>query len=441
MRPSPTDGTVQVRDVGVPYGAAPDWQNNLRRQVGGLQAEDMNGDGWVDVVVGCYRSDSFPPYPDWENLIYYNTGGQLEANPSWISTDAVSSGDIQVADINGDTYPDSFAASGYYTMPPSVIYWGGPGGPSTTPGWFSAEPTATWNNYAVLFDFDHDRDLDVVTANQAVSPDPYRPMYVFFNNRGTLATVPGWQSAEASIQNCLAFADYDGDGWEDLAVSKWVNFQSGIYKNNHGTLQTAPIWTTGDSSDDKGIAWADLDGNGWPDFALGHDPTLLYSNYGPTLLPTWSSTASYFGHSELRFCDVDRDGDQDLAETHFSNGQVHVYLNNSGLLDPAPTWTYDSPTVGTAIAFGDINADCWPDLIVGNSGDPCVKVFYAQPLAPGDLDGDGDADLDDLESYHRCLTGPTGEVGPRCARADLDCDGDADVRDFAAFQLNFTGAP
>ena len=42
----------------------------------------MNGDGWVDVVVGCYISNSFPPYTDWENLIYFNTGGHLEASPS-----------------------------------------------------------------------------------------------------------------------------------------------------------------------------------------------------------------------------------------------------------------------------------------------------------------------------------------------------------------------
>ncbi len=379
VRASETDGTVMVRGAGVPYGTAPDWQNDLRVQVGGLQAVDMNSDGWIDVVAGCYHSDSFPPYPDWENLIYYNIGGELEASPSWVSTDEVSTGDVQVADINGDTYPDIFAASGYFTMPPSVIYWGGAAGPSPTPGWFSAEPSATWNNYAILFDFDHDNDIDVVTANQGASPTPFRPMYVFFNNDGNLATVPGWQSAESSIQGFLAFADYDGDGWEDLAVSKWANFESGIYKNITGALQTVPVWTTGDTDTDKGVAWADVDGNDWPDLALGHDPTLLYGNDNGTLSVTWSSGATFFGHSDILFYDVDRDGDQDLAEVHFSDGKVHIYLNQDGVLDTTPSWTYDSPTVGTAIAFGDINGDNWPDLIVGYSGDPSIKVFYAEP--------------------------------------------------------------
>ncbi|HNQ23967.1 MAG TPA: VCBS repeat-containing protein [Phycisphaerae bacterium] len=432
---------------GVLYGTAPSWQNTLRMQVGALQVADLNGDGWADVVVGCYSSQSYPPYPDWENLIYYNTGGALEASPSWVSTDEVSTGDIQVGDINGDGYPDIFAANGGYGMSPSVIYWGSPTGPSTTPGWYSQEPGNAWNNYAILFDFDHDNDLDVVTANQGNSTsDPYRPMFAFRNNGGTLPTVPTWQSAETSIQNFLDFADYDGDGWEDLAVSKWANFESGIYKNVSGSLQTTPVWTTGDDDTDKGVAWADVDHNGWPDLALGHDPTLLYGNNGGVLSLTWSASGAYFGHSELRFLDVDRDGDEDLAEVHFSNGQTHIYLNDNGVLSATASWTYGSAAVGTAIAFGDINGDHWPDLVIGYSGQPCVVVFYAQPpVVPGDLDGDEDVDADDFAIFAMCLAGPQvstpppGCDGSDFARADLDADTDVDLKDFAGFELVFTG--
>ena len=434
VQASRADGTVTVSRSGVPYGSTPDWQNDLRRQVGGLQAVDMNGDGSIDVVVGCYNSSSYPPYEDWENLIYYNIGGELEASPSWVSTDEVSTGDVQVADINGDTYPDIFAANGGYSMSPSVIYWGSPTGPSTSPGWVSAEPSLAWNNYAILFDFDHDNDIDVVTANQGNSTsDPYRPMYAFFNNAGVLSTMPGWQSTEWSIQGFLAFADYDGDGWEDLAVSKWVNFESGVYKNVAGTLQTTPIWTTGDDDSDKGVAWADVDGNTWPDLALGHDPTLLYSNDAGTLTSAWSSGATYFGHSDIRFCDVDRDGDPDLAETHFSDGKVHIYLNNDGVLDTTPSWTYDSPTVGTAIAFGDINGDQWPDLIVGNAGDPSVKVFYAEvPPLLGDVNCDGSLNNFDIDPFVLAIADPIAYAAayPDCDIMLADCSNDGTVNNF-----------
>ena len=52
LTPSPTDEKVIRGRSLVPYGSTPDWQNTLRRQVGGLQVADMNGDGWPDVVVG-----------------------------------------------------------------------------------------------------------------------------------------------------------------------------------------------------------------------------------------------------------------------------------------------------------------------------------------------------------------------------------------------------
>lgn len=375
-----TEAPARANRSAMPYGASPDWENSIRRQVGGLQVADMNGDGRMDIVVGCYISNSYPPYEDWENLIYFNTGSEPEANPSWVSADEVSTGDIQVAFIDNDTFPDIFSANGGFSMDPSVVYRGGPSGPSVTPGWSSAEPGGAWNNYALPFDIDHDGDMDVITANQGNSPtDPYRPMFIFVNNAGVLPVYPTWQSAEWSIQNFLAAADYDQDGWEDIAVSKWVNFESGIYRNAAGSIETTPVWTTGDDDSDKGVAWANVDDNGWPDLALGHDPTQLWRNDGGTLSTEWTSGATYFGHSDIRFCDVDRDGDEDLAETHFSDGKVHIYLNNGGVLDSLPSWTYDSPTVGTAIAFGDINGDEWPDLVVGNSGEPCVKVFYADP--------------------------------------------------------------
>ncbi|MCP4548557.1 MAG: T9SS type A sorting domain-containing protein [bacterium] len=378
--PRTFSGDEQSRsDRDVLFNTSPDWQNSLRMQVGGLYVADVDNDGRQDVVVGCYQSGSYPPYTDWHNLIYFNTGTELEADPSWVSTDMVSTGDVKVALINDDEYPDVFAANGGSSMSASVIYWGGPDGPSQSPGWHSTEPGGAWNNYALPCDFDHDGDIDIITANQGNSQyDPSRPIYIFSNIDGALGTTPTWQSAESSLQGYLAVADFDHNGWEDLAVSKWSGYESGIYSNNMGVFETTPIWTTGDTDSDKGVAWADVDGDTWPDLALGHDPTQLWTNDLGSLSLEWASSATYFGHSDITFCDVDRDGDPDLAETHFSDGKVHIYLNDAGVLQANPSWTYDSPSVGTAIAFGDINGDNWPDLVVGNSGEPCVKVFYAQ---------------------------------------------------------------
>jgi len=61
----------------VPFAATPDWNCNLRMQVGGVTLGDLNNDNRLDLAVACYRSQSFPPYTDWRKFVCYNQGGQL----------------------------------------------------------------------------------------------------------------------------------------------------------------------------------------------------------------------------------------------------------------------------------------------------------------------------------------------------------------------------
>ncbi len=434
---------ASTRGGGVPYGATPDWTNTLRRQVSALQIADMNGDGRNDLVVGCYSSQSFPAYTDWENMVYYNVGGGLETEPSWVSTDEVSTIDLQVADINRDGFLDIYAANGLGAA--SVIYFGSAGGPSTSPGWFSTVPGNTFAVSAAIFDVDRDGDLDVFTGNQGLTQaSPFRPMYGFRNNNGNLETTPFWQSAESSIQNSLSVGDYDNDGWPDLAVSKWVNFQSAVYRNVNGAMQTVPAWTTGETTADRGTAWADVDGNGFVDLALGRSATSWYRNDAGVLSFAAALTAPFWSHSELRFADVNRDGRPDLAETHFSDGRTHIYLNNDGELSIAPSWSYDAGPLGTAIAFGDLNGDTWLDFAIGYSGQPSIAVFYAVPPALlGDMNCDGIVSVGDIAGFVLALTDPAGYAAafPACDINNGDINGDSvvSVGDIAAFVTLLTG--
>jgi hypothetical protein len=57
---------------------------------------------------------------------------------------------------------------------------------------------------------------------------------------------------------------------------------------------------------------------------------------------------------------------------------------------------------------------------------------------PGDLDGDGDVDLDDWAGFAECMTGADGGVADGCGEADLTGDGFVDLMDVATFQLEFS---
>ena len=70
----------------VPFGTQPDQVVQLRRQIGGLKVADFNNDGFNDVVAVCYISNSFPPYDDWRDQIYFGNGAGIETTPSWVAS-------------------------------------------------------------------------------------------------------------------------------------------------------------------------------------------------------------------------------------------------------------------------------------------------------------------------------------------------------------------
>lgn len=429
-----------------PYPLTPDWTLNLRRQVGSVRIADMNRDGRNDLVIGCYISNSFPPYDNWRDMIVYNTPTGLEALPSWVSTDQVHTGDTQIGDINLDGYPDVVAITGGGGFAPPRIYYGNTpgaplGGPSTTATWFATPPTSGWATSGALFDADNDGDLDLITTNQGVSPNPFRPMYFFRNLQaqgGGMPTSPVWSSTESSIQNTVATADMDGDGLPEIGVAKWVNFRSALYENIAGTPSLTPPWEATTTNGDRGVAWADVDNNGWPDLMIGGSFTTvqsrLYSNTAGVLTQTWSASLAFVGQQEIAFADVNNDNRPDYAEVHFSNGQTHIFINEDGTLHTTPDWTFDAPEVGNALAFGDLNGDGRPDLAVGYSGDVSVRVFYAVvPPCLGDINGDGSVNTQDLTIFlaNFGLTVTPGTNG------DLDGNGTVNTLDLTVFLAAF----
>jgi hypothetical protein len=436
------EGAIAGAGANLPFGTEPDWFNNLRRQVGALQIADMNGDNLPDLVVGCYISNSFPPYPEWRNLIYYNTGTALEAQPSWVSADQVHTGDIQIADINNDTFPDILSVNGGSAHSRSVIYYGSATGPDNVSDVMLNNLTSSWNLSAAVFDIDHDSDLDIIITNQSgITGDNFRPLYLYRNNAGVIETTPSWHSDDAMISNGIDVGDYDGDGWEDLIIAKWVNFEAGIYKNINGTPQTLPVWTTGDDGGARGALIADIDDNGWNDVFFGYDPTRQYSNNSGTLAQAWESAAPFPSAQDIKLLDIDGDGDLDLAEAHFSTGRAHIYLSDNGTLPTAPTWTYDATQVANAIAFGDINGDDILDVAVGYSGDVSVRVFYGRPMNDclPDVNQSGAVDADDLTAV--ILAWGPCPAPPATCDADVDDSGEVDADDLVAVILAWGPCP
>ena len=163
----------------IPLKSQPSWTwETAERAYGGLAFADVDDDGDLDLVAGCYDgSNWYPPITDYHNMVFYNDGGNLGSSPGWTSTLQRHTAELDTGDINGDGVPDVFAANGGSSYQPDSAYYGKTGGPATSPDWSSAQPA--WATGSCLGDIDGDGDVDAATSNQGRSPsDPYRPVYI-----------------------------------------------------------------------------------------------------------------------------------------------------------------------------------------------------------------------------------------------------------------------
>ncbi len=420
-------GTAAIE---APFGTEPDLIVELRRQVSGLAIADLNNDGYNDLVAVCYTSNSFPPYENWQDMIFYNdpvTG--LVTTPSWLSDEQTHTADVQVGDVNGDSILDVVSIHGGIRTDSVMVHYGlASGGVNTLAGFTSNTSPNAWGTSGILVDMDNDNDLDLVTTNQGSGTTaPTRPMFMFRNDGSGFETDPSWESADSEISNGIDARDITGDGFPDLAVAKWVNFSSGIYYNTTGTPDTFQSLFVPNTDAEKGAAFTDLQNDFSPEVGFGGDPSTIYNLAHGAMFPVSTTNPPSTGPQEVHFFDVDNDGDEDFGEVHFSDGRAHLYLNRDGVLDTDPAWTYDAPEVGTSMALGDLNGDGRPDLVIGYSGNTCIRVFYGQfPNCIADYNHDGIPDFFDISAYLQ-------DYASMDEGADLNDDGLFDFFDLSIF--------
>jgi hypothetical protein len=302
---------------------------------------DLDGDGSLDLVTANQGNSANSVRPV---HAYYNTGAGLETSPSWASSDLAISNAVAVGDLDGSSDV-------------AVLAHTFPGDGQTT-----------------LFTLPH----QPITSIERIEIIDWIGIVFYTVDRLTGRIHFGFPPPVGSTVE----VDYTYSTQPDIAVTKWVNYETGVYANSSGTLSATPTWTTGDATRaDKGIGLSDVDADGDPDLAFGGtDETLFYRNAGGTPTgPEWMSSNDFHSCQDLAWGDVDGDGDEDLATIHFGTGHVRLYLNRDGLLDATPSWLYDLASSGTAIAWGDVNGDGFLDLAAGTARLPIVLFLNTGP--------------------------------------------------------------
>ena len=191
-----------------------------------------------------------------------------------------------------------------------------------------------------------------------------------------------------------AAADFDNDGWPDIYVA-CDSAPSLLYRNNHdGTFREIAV-PAGCGLDENGVALsgmgvavADYDGDGWLDIArtnFSEQVTTLYRNYGNGAFEDASIKAGlgvnrkYLGFG-VGFVDFNNDGWKDLF---LANGHVYSQIANRKL-----HISYKEPKV----VYRNLGNGRFQDVSF-EAGKAIRAENLARGCAFGDFDNDGDVDV------------------------------------------------
>ena len=305
----------------------------------------------------------------------------LVTSPSWTSSDNDYATGGGFGDFNGDGYIDLATGNGQdMARNYNHVYINHNGVLETTASWASTEQRGF--SHLMVGDLNHDGkpDLAVVTLGLYPSSQDTNPAVIYYNTGSALEHTASWHSHDRYASFDCDFGDVWGDGNLSMAVSAGdaytnANRRVRMYRNRNGVMDTLPAWQ-GDTLASDALRFADLNNDGWLDLIVGCRHRLdVYLNNTGTLpaAPSWS-TPNVGWVLRVALGDVNNDGWLDVAVA--SNGQngdpasFKVFRNTNGTLENNASWTASigGDIYPSSVAFGDVNNNGYPDLAAGSWG-------------------------------------------------------------------------
>lgn len=349
------------------------------------------------------------------------TGSRSFVRGLQLEAEGETSANVSIGDVNRDGHQDIVLVKGrHWPLQDLVLIGDGTG--RFAPA-YPVGPNADRSYSGVLVDMDNDGDLDIVVSND--DPDPKVVHLNDGTGRYTLGSTfgePDWSTRHVAIADlnqdgfpdailanrtggnsgfnyicpgiaggafspdCVGFsresattitaADFDGDGWLDLAVPHRDGGQGYIYLNDReGGFEVRRPFGPEDGNV-RAAKSADFNGDGVLDLVVIDEMT------GPALL-LGQADGSFgagvpLGQSGLRpyaiaVADLDGNGWTDVIIGYVEARPVVVFNEGGGTLNVVPFGDAEGSAYGFAV--GDLNQDGLLDIAMARSGAPNMLYF------------------------------------------------------------------
>ncbi|HEX7359268.1 MAG TPA: CRTAC1 family protein [Bryobacteraceae bacterium] len=389
---------------------------------GGVALLDYNNDGLLDIflVNGGRLTDPMKTPPNfersdpqyWNRLFRQNRDGTFTDVTEAAGLANAGNGNygmgVATGDYDNDGYTDIYVTS----FGRNILYHNNGDGTFTDVTAKAGVASEGWSASAGFFDYDNDGHLDLFVSrymewdiqhSKSCARDTYCPPGVFpattnvlYRNRGdgTFEDVSRQSGIAAKKGRSLgvAFNDYDSDGYTDIFVSNDGMEQFLFHNNRNGTFTECALKAgVALSADGKpisgmGVDFRDYDNDGRPDIIVNDLPRQTYAIYHNDGNGSFSYRSLRTGLGELtashggwgmRLVDFNNDGWKDLfaAQSHVMDNVEEIdpslryrqpplfALNHNGRFEGGHSGMV-APVAGRGAAFGDLNNDGWPDVVM-----------------------------------------------------------------------------
>jgi hypothetical protein len=406
---------------------------------GGVAFLDFDHDGLLDIfLVTGGETPNHPSDRPPRNALYRNLGnGKFEevAVKAGVDRNAFYGLGVAAADYDNDGLADLYI-TGYPRS--ALLHNNGDGTFRDVTEKAGVGNAGKFAASAAWFDYDHDGLLDLFVCNY-VKFSYELPLHCSFEGTPTYCAQKAYEgdvptlyhnngdgtftdvTAQAGLSRLVGRAlgvvaiDVDGDGWQDLFVSRDASPNLLLMNKHDGTFEDRALDADvafnvdGNALSGMGVDAGDFTGNGFPGFVVTNfsgERHSLFVNPGkfPLVAKTLesglgSSTMPYVGWG-VQFLDYNNSGLLDLL---IANGHIYESIEKQ-----QPGITYAEPP----LLLKNSGDGKFRDM-KESAGSTFQQRFVARGLATGDIDNDGQIDailtrLDDSPVLLRNTWQPSG---------------------------------